>query len=141
MTGQIESNLRQERLLASLTSTFAGLAALLAAMGLYGVLAYNVARRTAEIGIRMALGATSGSVRGLVVRDGALMILVGTATGLAAAAGVARLIQPVLFELTPWDPIVYGTAAGTLAVVALFAAYVPARRATEVDPIAALRCE
>ncbi len=141
MTGQIESNLRPERLLASLTSTFAGLAALLAAMGLYGVLAYNVARRTSEIGIRMALGATSGNVRGLVVRDGALMILVGTATGLAAAAGVARLIQDVLFELTPWDPIVYGTAAGTLAVVALFAAYVPARRATEIDPIAALRCE
>ena len=141
MTRQIESNLIVERLLATLTSSFAGLAALLAAMGLYAVLAYNVARRTSEIGIRMALGASPGTVRGLVVRDGALMMLVGTAAGLAAAAGVTILLQPWLYELTPWDPLVYGSAATALGLVAAIAAWVPARRATSVDPLVALRCE
>ena len=141
MTAQIDSNLMPERLLAMLTGSFAGLAALLAAMGLYGVLAYNVARRTSEIGIRMALGATTGRVCGLVVRDGALMMVAGTAIGLAAAAGVANLLQPVLYGLTPWDPLVYGSAAFALALVAVLAAYMPARRATSIDPVVALRCE
>jgi ABC-type antimicrobial peptide transport system permease subunit len=141
MTAQISSNLLQERLLTSLTGSFGGLAALLAAIGLYGVLAYNVARRASEIGIRMALGATSGQVRRLVVRDGSLIVLVGTGAGLALAAGVARLLQRVLYELTPWDPLVYGSAAAALEVVATVAAFVPARRATSIDPMVALRCE
>ncbi len=141
MTAQIASNLLQERMLATLTGSFAGLAALLAAMGLYGVLAYNVARRTSEISIRMALGASAGTVRGLVVRDGALMMLVGTAAGLAAAAAMATLLQPFLYELTPWDPVVYGSAAVALGLVAAIAAWVPTRRATNIDPMIALRCE
>ena len=126
---------------ATLTGSFAGLAALLAAMGLYGVLAYNVARRTSEIGIRMALGASAGTVLGLVVRDGALIMLVGTAAGLAAAAAMATLLQPFLYELTPWDPVVYGSAAVALGLVAPIAAWVPTRRATNIDPMIALRCE
>ena len=141
MRRQIESNLMVDRRLATLTSSFAGLAALLAAMGLYGVLAYNVARRTPEIGIRMALGASPSTVRGLVVRDGALMMLVGTVAGLAAAASVAVLLQPMLYELTPWDPLVYGSADAALGLVTAIAAWVPARRATSVDPPIALRCE
>ena len=141
MTAQIDSNLLQERMLATLTGSFAGLAALLAAMGLYGVLAYNVARRTSEIGSRMARGASAGTVRGLVGRDGALMMLVGTAAGLAAAAAMATLLQPFLYELTPWDPVVYGSAAVALGLVAASAAWVPTRRATNIDPMIALRCE
>ena len=141
ITRQIETSLLFERLLATLTLSFAGPAALLAAMGLYGVLAYNVARRTSEIGIRMALGAGPGMVRALVVRDGALMMLVGTATGLAAAGGVAILLQPVLYDLTPWDPLVYGSAAVALGLVAAVGSWIPARRATSVDPVIALRCE
>jgi predicted permease len=141
MEAQIDNNTATERLLSTLTATFAGLATLLAAIGLYGVLAYNVARRTREIGIRMALGATGPHVRGLVARDVVVMLGIGTLVGLAAAAGASRLLKAVLFEMQPWDPAVFLSAAGLLAVVALAAAYVPARRATAVDPIVALRYE
>jgi predicted permease len=141
MEAQINNNTATERLLSTLTATFAGLATLLAAIGLYGVLAYNVARRTREIGIRMALGATAPHVRGLVARDVLIMLGIGTLVGLAAAAGASRLLKAVLFEMEPWDPAVFGSAAGLLVLVALAAAYVPARRATAVDPIVALRYE
>jgi len=141
MQKQIDENVFGERLLSSLTGAFAGLATLLAAIGLYGVLAYNVARRTREIGIRMALGADSGHVRGLVVREVALMLVIGTAAGLGSAAAAGTLIRTILYGLKSWDPFVYASAALFLALVAAGSAYLPARRATRVDPMVALRYE
>jgi predicted permease len=141
MEAQIEENLFVERILSTLTSAFAGLATLLAAIGLYGVLAYNVARRTREIGIRMALGAEPAHVRGLVVREVALMLLAGTVAGVGAAAATGKFVQSYLFSMKPLDAVVYAGAAGLLWVIALAAAYVPVRRATSVDPMVALRYE
>jgi putative ABC transport system permease protein len=141
MEKQIEENLYAERLFSVLTGSFAGLATLLAAIGLYGVLAYNVTRRTREIGIRMALGAESRHVRGLVVREVVLMLVIGAAVGLASAAAAGRLVQSVLYGLKPWDPLVYVSATVLLGTIAVVAAYLPARRATSVDPTVALRYE
>src|SRR5258706_13698457 len=141
MDTQIEENLFAERLLSQLTVSFAGLATVLAAVGLYGVLAFNVARRTREIGIRMALGAEAGHVRGLVAREVAIMLSIGTVLGLGAAAGACTALKPMLFGLVPWDPAIYAGAAALLWVIALLAAYVPSRRATNMDPMVALRYE
>jgi predicted permease len=141
MEQQLEEQVFVERLFSALTGSFAGLATLLAAIGMYGVLAYNVARRTREIGVRMALGAPAGRVRGLVLRETSWMLGVGTAFGLASAAALGRLVQAMLFGLEPWDPAIYSGAAVALGAIALFAAYIPARRATRVDPVVALRHE
>jgi predicted permease len=141
MQAQIDANVANERLLSYLTGTFAALATLLAAIGLYGVLAFNVARRTREIGIRMALGAGVAQVRRLVVREVLLIIAIGMAAGLGAAAVTGRLIQSVLFATAPSDAAVYAGAAALLALIAVAAAYIPARRATGVDPMIALRYE
>jgi predicted permease len=141
MQTQIDENLFNERLLSVLTESFAALATLLAAIGLYGVLAYNVSRRTREIGIRMALGAKAGHVRGLVVREVAFMLAIGTAIGLGSAAGAGTLIRSQLYGLEYWDPAIYVSAALVLWLIALAAAYIPTRRATRVDPMVALRDE
>lgn len=141
MRRQIEDNVRADRLLSVFTACFAGLASLLGAIGLYGVLAYDVARRTREIGVRVALGAQAAQVRRLVFRQTALVLAVGTAAGLAAAAGAGKLLQAVLFGTVPWDPLVYGSALTLVVLMALVAAYVPARRASSVDPMVALRNE
>jgi predicted permease len=141
MQAQLDSRMSSERLLSRLTGIFGGLATLLAAIGLYGVLAYNVARRTREIGIRIALGAKAAHVRGLVVREVAVMLGIGTVVGIAAAVGVSRWLQGVLFNVKPLDAGVYVASAAVLAVIALAAAYFPARRATNVDPLVALRYE
>jgi predicted permease len=141
MQNQIEENLFAERLLSSLTESFAGLATLLAAIGLYGVLAYNVSRRTREIGIRMALGAEASHVRGLVIGEVAFMLAIGTAIGLASAASAGTLIRSQLYGLQYWDPTIYASAAAIVWVIALAAAYIPTRRATNVDPMVALRDE
>jgi len=141
MQAQIDANIANERLLSLLTGSFAALATLLAAIGLYGVLAFNVARRTREIGIRIALGASAPQVRGLVVREVAAIMAVGLAAGLGAAWFAGKLIQSVLFQTAPADPWVFASAAVVLAVIALAAAYVPVRRATGVDPMIALRYE
>jgi putative ABC transport system permease protein len=141
MQNQIEENLFAERLLSSLTEWFAGLATVLAAIGLYGVLAYNVSRRTREIGIRMALGAEAAHVRGLVIREVTFTLLIGTAIGLASAAGAGTLIGSQLYGLQYWDPSIYGLASLVLWSIALAAAYLPTRRATNVDPMVALRDE
>ncbi|HXB67187.1 MAG TPA: ABC transporter permease [Candidatus Acidoferrales bacterium] len=141
MEAQIEENMFAERMLSSLTTAFAGLATLLAAVGLYGVLAFNVARRTREIGIRMALGAGATQVRSLVVREVALMLVIGTMAGVAAAAAAGKFVQSFLFGMKPLDAAVYGLAAGLLWLIAMGAAYLPVRRATSVDPMVALRYE
>jgi len=124
-----------------LTACFAGLATLLAALGLYGVLAYNVARRTREIGIRMALGANTSDVRALVVRQTGNILAAGAAAGVGAAAAAGKLVESVLYGMKPWDPAVYAAALAVLGTIALIAAYVPARRASAVDPLVALRYE
>jgi predicted permease len=141
MEAQLDLNMGTERMLSMLTGSFAALATVLAALGLYGVLAFNVARRTREIGIRMALGANAGHVRRLVVRDVLLMIGIGGLVGVASAAAAGKVIESVLYQMKPWDPYVYGAAAGIVGAIALLAAYIPARRATTVDPMIALRYE
>jgi putative ABC transport system permease protein len=120
-------------------SLFALLALALAATGIYGVLSYLVAQRTREIGIRMALGATQGAVLRLILKRGAILILIGTTAGLAGAIAVTRLIKTLLFEVSATDPATFALVALLLIVVALIASYIPARRATKVDPMVALR--
>ena len=141
MEAQIDANTANERLLSILTASFAGLATLLAAIGLYGVLAFNVARRTREIGIRIALGADVAHVRRLFVRDVMLIVVVGMAAGLGAAWIAGDLVKSVLFQTQPADPAVIAAAIAALGATALVAAYMPVRRATVLDPMIALRRE
>ena len=141
MEAHLETRLVRERLLSRLTGIFGGLATLLAAIGLYGVLAYSVQRRTREIGIRIALGARTAHVRRLVLRDVVIMLVIGLLAGGAAAAGLGQVLRGVLFGVEPLDVGVYAVATFALGAVALAAAYLPARRATSVDPLVALRCE
>jgi putative ABC transport system permease protein len=124
-----------------LLSVFAVLALVLAAVGIYGVISYSVAQRTREVGIRMALGAQTTDVLKLVVRDGLKLVVIGVAVGLAGAFMLTRLMSTLLFGVTPTDSLTYATVALTLIVVALAACYIPARRATKVDPLVALRFE
>jgi predicted permease len=141
METQIEENMFAERIMSTLSGGMAGLATVLAAVGLYGVLAFSVARRTREIGIRMALGANAGRVRGLVMREMLWILAIGTVFGLGAAAATMKFTQSMLFGLKPWDVFVYASASIALWAVAIAAAYLPARRATSVDPMVALRYE
>jgi predicted permease len=138
---QIERSLLNERLIATLSTAFGALATLLAVIGLYGVMAYTVARRTREIGVRMALGAVSGDVVWLVMREVLWLVGLGVTFGLIAAWAVSRLIGNQLYGITPNDPGTMIAAAVTLGVVALLAGYIPARRATRVNPMRALRYE
>jgi ABC-type antimicrobial peptide transport system permease subunit len=124
-----------------LLGIFAGLAVLLAMAGVYGVMAYVVTQRTNEIGLRMALGAGSGNVLRLVVGQGPLLTVAGLAIGLTGAVAATRLLTSMLFEIQPGDPASYAGAASLLAIVALAACYLPARRAIKVDPLVALRQE
>jgi predicted permease len=141
MTAQVDESLFIERMVAGLSMAFGVLATLLAAIGLYGVMSYSVARRTREIGIRMALGAERTSVLWLVLREVSLLVAVGIAAGVPLAVAVGRLLQSQLFDLSATDPVTLGLAASLLAGVALIAGYLPARRATRVDPMSALRYE
>jgi len=138
---QVGDSLVQERLLARLSAFFGGLALLLAAIGLYGVLSYSVTQRQAEFGIRMALGARAGSIFGLVLQELGAILVVGVVAGIALAALLAAVLQTLLFGLTARDFPTFSIAALVLAVVACAAGYLPARRATRVDPIVALRHE
>jgi predicted permease len=138
---EMRYSLREERLFAALATVLGALALLLACVGIYGLMAYAVVRRTPEIGIRMALGAERGAVLRMVVGDAARLTLAGLLIGLAAAFASSRYLSSLLFGLTPTDPVTQAAAAGLLLAVALLAAYVPARRAARVDPLIALKTE
>lgn len=138
---QLDDNLVKERLIASLSSFFGALATLLAIIGLYGVMAYTVTQRTREIGIRMALGAIRGDVLWLVMKEVLVLVVIGVILGVPAALGLARLVQSQLYGLTPADPITVSIATLVLATVACLAGYIPALRATRIDPMTALRYE
>jgi predicted permease len=137
----VEEDLFSARLVAMLSASFAGLAALLAALGIYGVLAYVVVQRTREIGIRMALGAVAGHVRLLIVKEVGSMVLIGVGLGLPLAYGLVRFSESILYGVHAGDPAVYAFGLGLIAVIALAACFIPARRATRVDPLVALRYE
>jgi len=124
-----------------LLGLFAGLALVLTAVGLYGVMAQTVAQRTHEIGVRMAMGATRESVLGMVLGRGTVLTLVGTAVGVAGALALSRLIESLLYQIPPHDPFTYVSVCAILAFVSIAASYVPALRATKVDPMVALRYE
>jgi ABC-type antimicrobial peptide transport system permease subunit len=136
-----DKRIGQERLFATLCGALAGLALLLSCLGLYGLTAYNVARRTSEIGLRMALGATPRHVAFPVLREALLLSLAGVAVGLPAAFAVGRLIRSQLYGVAAHDPLALAVAVVALVTVALTAAWLPARRAAEIDPMAALRHE
>jgi predicted permease len=140
-TEQIEASLTTERVFATLTSGFGILALILASIGIYGIMAYTVSRRTNEIGIRMALGARSTQVLSMVIRETFLLAFIGILTGLAAAAALTRLAASMLYNLTPTDPLTFSAAALLLVIIALAAGFTPARRASRVDPMHALRHE
>jgi predicted permease len=139
MRAQIRESLFVERMVAALSAAFGVLATLLAALGLYGVMAFAVALRTREIGIRMALGAQRKDVMRMVLRDVAILVALGVAVGLPGGYGIGRVIETQLFGLDARDPLSYAAATFTLLAAAFFAGYVPARRATRVDPMVALR--
>jgi ABC-type antimicrobial peptide transport system permease subunit len=137
----VDADLFAERVIAGLSAAFGGLAALLAALGIYGVLAYLVVQRTREIGIRVALGAATGQVRALVFKEVGGMLIAGTVIGLPLAYGLARLSESLLFGVHAGDLGTYLISLGVIALVAFIACYVPSRRATRIDPIVALRYE
>lgn len=137
----VEEDLFSARMVAVLSASFAGLAALLAALGIYGVLAYVVVQRTREIGIRMALGAVAGHVRLLILKEVGSMVLLGVIVGLPVAYGLARFSESLLYGVHAGDPAVYALGLGLIGLIALAACFIPARRATRVAPLVALRYE
>ena len=141
LSRQIDEALGREALIAALSSFFAILALMLACIGLYGVLAYAVTRQTREIGVRIALGARAGDVQWLVLKETLALTLAGIVVGLAVALSATRLVASLLFGLTPTDFITISSATLVMVTVALLAGYLPARRASRVDPMVALRYE
>jgi ABC-type antimicrobial peptide transport system permease subunit len=138
---QIDRLLFVERRVAQLSSFFAILAVALACTGIYGLLSYEVTRRTREIGIRMAIGAQRTHVLGLIVRNGLVLATAGVVVGTAASFATSLLLQSLLYQVHGGDPLTLAAVAALLAIVAVAACYIPARRATRVDPLVALRYE
>jgi ABC-type antimicrobial peptide transport system permease subunit len=137
----IRDTLVRERLMATLSGFFGFLAAVLAVIGLYGVMSYMVQRRTNEIGIRMALGAGRLRILGMILLEALLLLGIGIVIGLGLSVAMGKTASSLLFGVKPADPITLGLAAALLAVVAVAASYIPARRASKVDPMLAIRCE
>jgi predicted permease len=137
----VDEDLFAERVVAGLSASFGGLAAILAALGIYGVLSYVVVQRTREIGIRVALGAATGHVRGLVFEEVAWMVVAGALAGVPLAYGLARLSESLLFGVKASNPTVYLASIVAITIVASIACYIPSRRATRIDPMVALRYE
>ena len=135
----VAESMGQRRLSMVLLGVFAGLALLLASLGIYGVMSYSVAQRSRDLGVRMALGAARGSVLGLVMRQGMVLAAAGVALGLVGAFALTRLISSQLYAVKPTDPVTFVAVAGLLVAIALVATFVPALRATRVDPVVALR--
>ena len=138
---ELEGRFLQEKVFARAYTLFGGLALLVASIGLFGVMSYSVARRTNEIGIRMTLGARTRDVMGLVMRESLVLVATGVAIGVAAAFAASRLVANLLFGLTPTDPLAMAGAIVMMLLVSALAGYLPARRASKVDPMVALRCE
>jgi predicted permease len=138
---EVEGRFQQERVFAQAYTLFSALALLVASVGLFGVMSYSVARRTNEIGIRMTLGARASDVMGLVMRESMMLVVAGVALGLAGAMAASRLVSNLLFGLTPSDPMATAGAVTVMLLVSALAGYLPARRASRVDPMVALRCE
>jgi putative ABC transport system permease protein len=141
MTDYLRDSLARRRFNMVLLSAFSGIALVLAAIGIYGVISYSVAQRTREMGIRMALGAQTRDVLKLIVRQAMMLTLAGVAIGLLAAFVLTRLMKSLLFSVSVTDPITFGVIALLLTLIALLACLIPARRATKVDPLVALRYE
>jgi ABC-type antimicrobial peptide transport system permease subunit len=141
MSEAISRDVTRERMVAYLAGSFAFLALLLACIGLYGVLSYTVARRTQELGVRMALGARPGDLTRMVIGDGSRVVLAGLALGVAVAILVGRLITTLLVGVSAADPLTLIAVGASLIIVTLAAAYLPARRASRIDPAVALRTE
>ncbi len=141
LNAKVSASVAAPRFSASVLGGFAGVAVLLAAIGLYGVLSYGVSQRRREMGVRAAMGATRGQLVGLVVREGMAIVGLGLVIGLGAAVGLARLMAGVLFGVTPLDAWAYAAAPALMLMVAGLACAIPARRAASVDPAEALRCE
>jgi putative ABC transport system permease protein len=137
----ISDTVAQARFYTLLFALFGATGLLLTLTGIYGVISYTVSQQTQEIGIRMALGAQSGDVLKLVIGKGMVLTLIGAGLGLLGALGLTQLMQTLLFGVSATDPLVFAFVAALLALVALVACYVPARRAAKVDPLVALRCE
>jgi putative ABC transport system permease protein len=137
----MDESMAPRRVYTTLVALFAFLAATLATVGLYGVVAYSVSQRTHEIGVRMALGASSRSILALFVGDGLRMTLLGLALGMAIALMATRLLASRLFGVTSSDPLTFSGVGALVMLVAVAASYIPARRAGRVDPLVALRCE
>ncbi len=139
MAQQVRENIFMERMISTLSAAFAALATILAAVGLYGVLAYTVSQRTREFGLRMALGADGASIRGIVLAHVARMTAIGGALGLAAAIGIGVAARSLLFELQGYDPVVLTASVVLLTLIAFGAGAIPALRASRVPPMTALR--
>jgi ABC-type antimicrobial peptide transport system permease subunit len=137
----VSRQLAQDRLVAQITSVFGAIALMLACLGLYGTISYGVTRRAGELGVRMALGADRGTVLRLVMREAMTLVVVGALVGLPLAWLAGRGLSGVLYNAIPLDPAAYGVAAGLLFTVAALAAWLPARRASRIDPMKALRAE
>jgi predicted permease len=138
---QVDSMMSHETLISSLTGIFSLLALVLASIGLYGVMSYNVVRRTNEIGIRLALGAQTGEVRWMVLRESLWLLGIGVAVGLPLTLAATAVIRQQLFGVSALDPLTFAAAIAIVSGMTLLAAWLPARRATRVDPMAALRCD